>query len=82
MLVKPNVRQFTDDGYGVTFEDGSHVEHIDLVLMATGFNIAFPYLDPKLLRVEENHVKNFLSPDRIDFFSFRSDCSNTFGRRS
>ena len=56
VLVRPNVKEFTDDGHGVIFEDGSRIEHVDCVLMATGFNIAFPYLDEKILPVNDNRV--------------------------
>ncbi len=56
MIIKPNVKEFTADGHGVIFNDGSKIDHIDCVLMATGFNIAFPYLDAAILPVEENRV--------------------------
>ena len=57
VIVKPNVREFTADGHGVTFDDGSKVDHIDCVLMATGFSIAFPYVDEKILAAKDNHVR-------------------------
>ena len=57
MIVKPNVKEFTADGHGVIFDDGSKVDHVDCVLMATGFKIAFPYLDEKILSVNENRVR-------------------------
>jgi len=57
VIVKPNVKEFTSDGYGVLFEDGTQVDHIDCILMATGFNIAFPYLNEKILSVKDNKVK-------------------------
>lgn len=57
VVIKPNVREFSDDGFGVTFDDGSHIDQIDCVLMATGFNIAFPYINKEILPVEQNHVR-------------------------
>lgn len=57
VIVKPNIKEFTVDGHGVIFSDGSKVDHIDSVLMATGFNITFPYLDEKILPVQENKVR-------------------------
>ena len=57
VIVKPNVREFTADGHGIIFDDGSKIDHVDCVLMATGFNIAFPYLDETILPVQENRVR-------------------------
>jgi hypothetical protein len=57
VIVKPNIKEFTADGHGVIFNDGSKIDHIDCVLMATGFNISFPYLDEKILAVQENKVR-------------------------
>ena len=56
VIIKPNVKQFTSDGHGVIFEDGTQVDHIDAVLMATGFNIAFPYVNENILSVKDNKV--------------------------
>lgn len=61
VIVKPNVREFTADGHGVMFDDGSKVDHIDCVLMATGFSIAFPYLDEKILTAKDNQVRISIS---------------------
>ncbi len=57
VIIKPNVKEFTSDGHGVLFEDGTQVDHIDCVLMATGFNIAFPYLNENILSAKDNKVK-------------------------
>ncbi|CAF3313891.1 unnamed protein product [Rotaria socialis] len=57
VIVKPNVQEFTADGHGVIFTDGSKVDQIDCVLMATGFNIVFPYLDENILTVKENRIR-------------------------
>ncbi|CAF1031624.1 unnamed protein product [Adineta ricciae] len=57
VIVKPDIKEFTPDGHGVVFTDGSKLDYVDCVLMATGFNIAFPYLDEKIISVQENHVR-------------------------
>lgn len=61
VIVKPNIREFAADGHGVIFDDGSKVDHIDYVLMATGFSIAFPYLNEKILSAKDNQVRISLS---------------------
>jgi dimethylaniline monooxygenase (N-oxide forming) len=60
VIIKPNIKEFTADGHGVIFNDGSKIDHIDCILMATGFNIAFPYFDEKILTVKDNRVKRSL----------------------
>jgi cation diffusion facilitator CzcD-associated flavoprotein CzcO len=54
--VKPNIERF--EGRNVRFTDGS-VEPIDIVVYATGYNVSFPFLDPKLIPVVENHLPLF-----------------------
>jgi hypothetical protein len=54
--VKPNVKEFAADGHSVLFEDGSTVNHLDCVLMATGFTVAFPYLSEEIITVNDNRV--------------------------
>ena len=46
IAVKPDVMRL--DGDGVVFADGSR-ESVDLVVLATGFHFAIPYLDRELL---------------------------------
>jgi dimethylaniline monooxygenase (N-oxide forming) len=53
ITVKPNIASF--EGREVVFEDGSR-EQVDLVIYCTGYRINFPFLDPGLVRVEDNHV--------------------------
>ncbi|XP_076009749.1 flavin-containing monooxygenase 5-like [Genypterus blacodes] len=50
--VKPNIRRFK--GSSVEFDDGSVVEDVDLVVFATGFTFAFPFLAGGLVSVSEN----------------------------
>ncbi|CAF3064006.1 unnamed protein product [Rotaria sp. Silwood2] len=45
VIIKLNVKEFTSDGHDVIFDDAIRIDHIDCVLMATGFNISFPYLN-------------------------------------
>ncbi|KAL7984725.1 hypothetical protein Chor_003295 [Crotalus horridus] len=52
--VKPLVRQFTETS--AIFEDGTMVENVDIVIFATGYSIAFPFLDKSVLEVEDNRV--------------------------
>jgi dimethylaniline monooxygenase (N-oxide forming) len=55
-MIKPNVKEFAADGHSVTFVDGSRIDHIDCIIMATGFDVAFPYVNDKILSVHDNHV--------------------------
>ncbi|XP_015687527.1 dimethylaniline monooxygenase [N-oxide-forming] 2-like isoform X2 [Protobothrops mucrosquamatus] len=52
--VKPLVRQFTETS--AIFEDGTMVENVDIVIFATGYSIAFPFLDKSVLEIEDNRV--------------------------
>ncbi len=56
--VKSNVAEY--EGEHVTFEDGS-TERIDLVILATGYTIAFPFLDTHALGVVDNRVPFYLN---------------------
>ncbi|BAY11062.1 flavin-containing monooxygenase [Calothrix sp. NIES-2098] len=51
---KPKVRRL--DGKEVEFADGSR-ETFDLIVCATGFHVAYPFLPPELQRVEGATVK-------------------------
>ncbi|OWF42939.1 Dimethylaniline monooxygenase [N-oxide-forming] 5 [Mizuhopecten yessoensis] len=48
--IKCNVRVFKADG--ATFEDGSVLNDIDVVILATGFNFDFPFLDDGIINVD------------------------------
>lgn len=58
LTAKPDVRAF--DGRKVIFTDGSEAE-IDLVLLATGYNKSFPFLDRACFEWTGNRPKGFLS---------------------
>jgi dimethylaniline monooxygenase (N-oxide forming) len=53
ITVKPNIARFA--GREVVFDDGSR-EQVDLVIYCTGYRINFPFLDPSVVRVEDNRV--------------------------
>jgi hypothetical protein len=54
---KPDIAGFS--GRRVRFIDGSEME-ADLVLMATGYKVSFPFLDPSLLRWKGSRPDSFL----------------------
>lgn len=50
------------------FDDGTFVDQIDVVIFATGYSFAFPYLeDGKLIEVNENKVTlyKFMFPPQL-----------------
>nr|XP_039270440.1 flavin-containing monooxygenase 5-like [Styela clava] len=49
--VRSNVARFTEDS--AVFDDGTE-EKIDAVIFATGYSMAYPFLDDSVLKVEEN----------------------------
>ena len=51
---KPGVRRL--DGWSVEFVDGSR-EEFDLIVCATGYYVAYPFLPPELQRVQGSVVK-------------------------
>uniref|UniRef100_A0A8C8SFN4 Flavin-containing monooxygenase n=1 Tax=Pelusios castaneus TaxID=367368 RepID=A0A8C8SFN4_9SAUR len=53
VLVKPNIREFTNTG--AIFEDGTREEDIDVVVFATGYSFSFPFLED-YVKVVENQV--------------------------
>jgi dimethylaniline monooxygenase (N-oxide forming) len=64
VVVKPNVRKITKTG--VEFEDGSLVDNIDVIILATGFKFGFPFLEEGIIEVKNNKVdlyKNMFPPE-------------------
>jgi dimethylaniline monooxygenase (N-oxide forming) len=43
--VKPDIKQFTDDGEGIEWEDGTVTPHVDHVVLCTGYLIGFPEVE-------------------------------------
>jgi dimethylaniline monooxygenase (N-oxide forming) len=63
LAVKPNIDRF--EGSKVFFVDGTAVE-ADVVVYATGYKVAFPFLDESVVRAEDNHIdlyRRVVSPD-------------------
>ena len=52
ITIKTNVKEFTQSG--AVFEDGSKVENLDAVILATGFKFSFPFLEDSIVRID-NH---------------------------
>ncbi|PAV60883.1 hypothetical protein WR25_17136 [Diploscapter pachys] len=53
--VKPNIASFTE--HGVVFDDDTIVEHVDIVVLATGYSFGFPIVeDGRLIEVKENRA--------------------------
>ncbi|XP_069133491.1 dimethylaniline monooxygenase [N-oxide-forming] 2-like [Argopecten irradians] len=48
--IKCNVKEFTVDG--AIFEDGTELKDIDVVILATGFNFDFPFLDDGIIKID------------------------------
>ena len=54
VIVKPNIARLT--ATGVRFDDGSCVDDVDVVVMATGYTFSFPFLSESILSVKDNVV--------------------------
>uniref|UniRef100_A0A8R1DWI1 Flavin-containing monooxygenase n=1 Tax=Caenorhabditis japonica TaxID=281687 RepID=A0A8R1DWI1_CAEJA len=53
--IKPNINKFTE--HGVLFDDGTKLEHVDEVVMSTGFSFEFNLVENgDLIKVHENQV--------------------------
>ena len=64
VIIKDDVKEFTETG--VEFIDGSKVDNIDAVVLATGYLFGFPFIDESVLTVKDNRVnlyKNMFPPD-------------------
>ncbi|MDQ2631243.1 MAG: NAD(P)-binding domain-containing protein [Actinomycetota bacterium] len=57
IAVKPNIQRFSG-GRSVRFVDGS-TEEIDLVVYCTGYQITFPFFDPKVVSAPDNRLPLF-----------------------
>ena len=49
IVIKPNVTRI--EGTTVHFHDGSHVDDVTYIVMATGYAITFPFLTDNLFQV-------------------------------
>lgn len=62
--VRPNVKEFTENG--VIFEGHTEVTELDEVIMATGYKVELPFVDPSIIAPSNNDVslyKNMFSAD-------------------
>ncbi|KAE9555224.1 hypothetical protein FO519_001574 [Halicephalobus sp. NKZ332] len=58
--VKPNIKEFTEEG--IIFEDGSVVDHVDEVVLSTGYWFDFPLVENgKLIPVQKNVADLFMN---------------------
>ncbi|KAL1427553.1 hypothetical protein MTO96_017255 [Rhipicephalus appendiculatus] len=53
--VKKNIAEFTEDG--VIFDDDDNATPLDDVILATGYQIKFPFLAKEVVSVEDNQVQ-------------------------
>lgn len=69
LRVKADVQRF--DGHAVHFKDGTSGEY-DVVVLATGYRLHYPFLDPMLLRwsppAAPDLYLNIVNPDQPDLF--------------
>ncbi|KAK2494478.1 hypothetical protein MC885_010838 [Smutsia gigantea] len=64
--VKPRVTEFTETS--AIFADGTTEQDIEVVVFATGYTFSFPFLDPSLVKVEDNVVSlyKYLFPPHLE----------------
>ncbi|XP_013410014.1 dimethylaniline monooxygenase [N-oxide-forming] 5-like [Lingula anatina] len=66
VVVKPNVSRILKTG--VEFDDGTVEENVDVVVIATGYTIGFPFIDQSVIGVSDNQVnlyKYVFPPDLV-----------------
>ncbi|XP_014460665.1 flavin-containing monooxygenase 5 isoform X3 [Alligator mississippiensis] len=65
VLVKPNVREFTETA--AIFEDGTKEDNIDAVVFATGYSFSFPFLE-SCVEVVNNQISlyKFVFPPHLE----------------
>lgn len=54
ITIKPGVKEFKDNS--VVFHDCPEEEPIDIVVFCTGYNASFPFLEEKIVKVENKHA--------------------------
>ncbi|KAM8929965.1 flavin-containing monooxygenase 3-like [Pelodytes ibericus] len=54
VVVKPNLKEFTETS--AVFEDGSVMENVDVVIFATGYSYAYPFMDDSIVKNCKNKV--------------------------
>ncbi|XP_026373159.2 flavin-containing monooxygenase 5-like [Ursus arctos] len=64
VLIKPNVREFTETS--AIFEDGTE-EDLDVVIFATGYTFSFPFLENNSTVLDSQHsMFKFVFPPRLE----------------
>lgn len=67
ITIKPLISNFDASSGEITFTDGSHVNEVDIVLFATGYDFSFPFLPYKTVKNRRvpglyQHVFNIEDP--------------------
>ncbi|XP_076315927.1 flavin-containing monooxygenase 5-like [Tachypleus tridentatus] len=57
VTVKGNIRKFTENG--VVFEGEETEYEVDIVILATGYDIKFPFLDQKIVSVKKQQMEMY-----------------------
>lgn len=55
VIIKGDIEEFVEDG--VIFKGESKVTPVDAVILATGYEVSFPFLDESILSTKDNEVK-------------------------
>ena len=55
IIVKPDIDRFTDNG--LIFEGENEEIECDVVLLATGYKVVFPFISEELIPVKDNKVE-------------------------
>ncbi|XP_060083828.1 flavin-containing monooxygenase 5-like [Ylistrum balloti] len=55
IIIKTDVKRFTATGVG--FTDETFADNIDLIVLATGYVIGFPFMNTSVLNVRQNNVE-------------------------
>ncbi|XP_006876061.1 PREDICTED: dimethylaniline monooxygenase [N-oxide-forming] 5-like [Chrysochloris asiatica] len=64
VLVKPNVREFTETS--AIFEDGTE-EDVDVIIFATGYTLSFPFLENDSTIMDNHHsMFKFVFPPQLE----------------
>nr|XP_033817193.1 dimethylaniline monooxygenase [N-oxide-forming] 2-like [Geotrypetes seraphini]XP_033817194.1 dimethylaniline monooxygenase [N-oxide-forming] 2-like [Geotrypetes seraphini]XP_033817195.1 dimethylaniline monooxygenase [N-oxide-forming] 2-like [Geotrypetes seraphini]XP_033817196.1 dimethylaniline monooxygenase [N-oxide-forming] 2-like [Geotrypetes seraphini]XP_033817197.1 dimethylaniline monooxygenase [N-oxide-forming] 2-like [Geotrypetes seraphini]XP_033817198.1 dimethylaniline monooxygenase len=59
LVIKTSIREFTETS--AIFDDGSVEKDIDVVILATGYSISFPFLDESVVKVVDNNISLYKS---------------------
>jgi dimethylaniline monooxygenase (N-oxide forming) len=54
VIVKANVAEFTETG--ASFENGTTIDNLDAVVIATGYIFGFPFIDKSVIEVKSNKI--------------------------